>query len=171
MRIRIHSARLVALASSLLLLAAIAPTSPITGKAGSPFKPVTAYAAYCWDHGCDTLDPYQHCDGDVQHVDGLNAGGDSDPNWGEWVELRWSPSCGANWGRTGTYLCVTFYPDPRNHCYEGVLFQNSYSGGGWSTAPSWDDQTPTTHWSYMLSGASSKDRVCYYHGNTCTPWW
>jgi hypothetical protein len=171
LRGRAHVKLIIALTASLILLAAFPPGSSSQQEANSIFHPLNAYAAYCWDHGCDYINPSGTCDGDVKPVDGLNAGGDSYP-WGEWVQLRYSPSCGANWGRTGTYLCVTYAPDPTNHCYEGVFFQNSYSGGGQSVAPSWDDRTPTTHWTFMMSGASSKDRVCYWHDNgICTPWW
>ena len=63
---------------------------------GVAITPAPALAAACYGSGCDGLDPEGRCSGDAQTVASMAVTDGM-------LELRWSPSCVANWGRYTPY--------------------------------------------------------------------
>jgi len=59
---------------------------------------VPANAATCYGEGCIGLNPSgTSCEQDAKTIGAMTVGGDG------MLELRWSPSCNASWGRFSTY--------------------------------------------------------------------
>jgi photosystem II stability/assembly factor-like uncharacterized protein len=137
----------------------------------------------CSDEGCNNVDPQSS---------GCSAGPPAaytvstvDPNyWNPYTgtpytytdELRYESWCGANWGRT--YSNIPSDPGCSSGCFSGVELDSTLSGRYSTSSPygigfgttdySWP---PPTHWTVMLSGSSSQDRVCRPDGSgICTGW-
>jgi hypothetical protein len=58
--------------------------------------PTVANAAACYGASCNGLDPTGRCDSDAKTVGAMDVTDGM-------LELRWSPSCAANWGRYTPY--------------------------------------------------------------------
>lgn len=63
---------------------------------GSVMAVAPAQAAACYGAGCNNLDPMGRCNHDAKTVGAMDVGDGM-------LELRWSPSCVANWGRFTAY--------------------------------------------------------------------
>lgn len=81
-------------------------------------------AAACWGPSCNGLNPQGRCDGDARTISGRTA-------WsGQYIELRYSPSCGAAWvrwaprGTSGPYAVPSVW-NPGGRSY-GVTAWNGY---------------------------------------------
>jgi len=92
-------------------------------------------------------------------------------------ELRYDPThCLANWGRTASNVPSQY--GCGSGCPSGVEFDSTDAGLYSQTNPlsiinTWTDYTwpPPNHWTLMLSGSSSQDRVCRPNGSgICTLW-
>ena len=107
--------------------------------------PKVAYAASCYGASCNNLDPAGRCDGDAITVRAM------DVPYGL-LELRYSPSCRANWGRYTPYT-------------RDVLSNSWYGNSIYARVTAWNPGGPshdTAHhagtdlfgssWSYMTDG-------------------
>ena len=129
-------------------------------------SPTVVLAAPCYDDGCNYQDPQTTgCSSDGITVDTIY---DSD-GYAYFVNLRWSSNCGANWARAQNEGCNAPY---YTHCYTGYAFFSLRGSTQIGTTGWFDDpQALNTYWSYMLSGATSLDKVCEYENwNKCTAW-
>lgn len=75
------------------LLAAMVTTTTLSVVTASP---AAAATGGCYGASCNGLDPTGRCDGDARTVADL-------PVTDGMLQLRWSPSCAANWGRYTPY--------------------------------------------------------------------
>jgi hypothetical protein len=128
---------------------------------------VVTAEAYCWDMSCQYQDPSATgCDADAITVDALDGLPTNQTlrSYGYWIQLRYSPNnCGANWGRSQADLC-------NPSCYSGVHFV-SWQGSAQYGVTIGLFNDADLHWTYMLSGASSSDKVCENEDWTiCTAW-
>jgi len=133
----------------------------------------------CWDVHCNNVDPQSS---------GCSAGPpvaynvDSIPNNASYPpvtyvdELRYESWCAANWGRT--YNITPSNPGCSSGCFSGVELDSTDSGRYSKFSPlfigfgTWDySWPPPYHWTPMLSGYTSQDRVCHPDGSgVCTAW-
>lgn len=160
----VRSRSLLSAAAIVFLLA----TSGILHGGGTswPGASRVAYAAACWDVGCNGFDPQATgCSSTGVTVDGRDG---EYPQYAYWVQLRYSTGCGANWGRTQATSYNICFGTGNPFC-SGVHFQAS--GVGWSAEYDGTWQDLDVHWTLMLSGASSVDRVCTWYWAACTPWY
>jgi|SRR5579859_3704444 len=147
-------ARLAAFVAVALLLAS---TISLTGSravlAGPP----------CYDTSCNYLDPQNEgCATNAITIDYIY-----DNYYIYVIDLRWESYCGANWAKAANDGC-----DSYGNCISAYYFQSYKNNVTLGTEAWFDDSTAyQAHWSYMLSGASSSDRVCLYENwNDCTAW-
>lgn len=83
---------------------------------------VATPAQACSGYGCDGKDPIaEGCNDDAYTVDIEVV-----PNGTLWVELRYSPSCGTNWARTGSSIFLYHQADVRSGSR-----REPFSGGGY----------------------------------------
>lgn len=154
--IRLRSARLalIGLVATLPAMALVIGTS------------TAALASPCYDTSCNYYDPQNDfsgaCASDAITIDYV-----WDSTYGYYVDLRWGNYCGANWAKTFSSSC-----QPGPTCVSAYWFE-SYKNNTTLTLSDWfNDTGQPAHWSLMLSGASSSDRVCQYesHSSNCTVW-
>jgi Protein of unknown function (DUF2690) len=90
----IRYASALLLIAGMLVLAVLAPAVPVQ-------------AAGCSGSGCDGKDPVvMGCSGDAYTVTSADIRSANGQTIGR-VDLRWSPSCRTNWGRTVSYVGST----------------------------------------------------------------
>ncbi len=144
-----------------LILAAVPVFALMVGTSTTTFA-----GPPCYDTSCNYYDPhidFNHtCENDAITIDYTFSN-----TYGYYVNLRWGNYCGANWARTFSSVC-----EPLPYCDSGYYFE-SHKGTTTKTLNNWysDYNSQPNHWSLMLSGASSTDRVCLYEDRShCTPW-
>jgi hypothetical protein len=116
-----------------LLLATVVSVTTLTAA-----SPAQAATHGCYGSGCNGLDPAGRCDGDAMTVGAMHVNNGM-------LELRWSPSCVANWGRytpygndalwlaahgNSIYARVTVW-NPGKSSY-GVAHSPNFYGSSWS---------------------------------------
>ena len=104
-------------------------------------SPVSAATGGCYAYGCNGLNPVGKCDGDAFTVASKSV------HWGV-LELRYSPSCVANWGRytpgtreawnllwmgKGIWVAQLTSWNPHDYSYGIAYRSNSLFGASWST--------------------------------------
>lgn len=87
-------ARLAARITRLLLVGAVLAGVAITM---TPATPAAAATGGCYGASCAGLDPMGRCDGDARTVASYAL--TTDRGYAGNIDLRWSNSCHANWGR------------------------------------------------------------------------
>lgn len=106
----------------------------------------TAHAATsgCYGAGCNGLNPTNRCDGDARTVRAMDIG------YGM-LELRWSPSCQANWARFNEY--------GRSHTAVAVkqltVWNPGRSSYGLAQQATWMPPFDSSHWSAMTDGTKT----------------
>jgi hypothetical protein len=154
---RIRAARL----ALTVILAAMPGLALVVGTSTTTFA-----GPPCYDTSCNYYDPQNNFSG-VCANDAITVDYTWDNTYGYYVNLRWGNYCGANWARTFSAAC-----SPGPYCDSGYYFE-SHKGSTTLTLNDWfsDYNSQPNHWSLMLSGASSTDRVCLYEDrSTCTAW-
>lgn len=137
----------------------------MTGIVSIAPNPASAAATGgCYGASCNGLDPTERCDGDAKTVRAMHVTDGM-------LELRWSPSCVANWGRYTPYertSCFYAAMDPPM----GILARvTSWNPGGPSqdTAHYYGDSCPVgSSWSAMVDGrhvACTGVEIIYYTEN------
>jgi hypothetical protein len=76
------------------VLALLMMTGLLSFVASSPVN--AAATGGCYGASCNNLDPEGRCSGDAKTVGAMDVGDGM-------LQLRWSPSCAANWGRFTAY--------------------------------------------------------------------
>lgn len=143
------------------------------GKAVGSLQP-RVVDTYCRDTQCNYVDPQaEGCSATATTVYTIL------PNWPYSYndELRYDPThCLANWGRTAN--AIPNPPGCGSGCPSGVDFDSTDAGLYTQQNPlsinnTWSDLywPPPNHWTLMLSGGSSYDRVCRPQPSSiCTYW-
>lgn len=96
---------------SLAVVLAVVPAAGVTVGA-SP-----AQAAACYGASCNGLNPEGRCSHDAKTVGAMHVGDGM-------LELRWSPSCVANWGRFTTYWRTETGMSPKRGIWARVTVWN-----------------------------------------------
>jgi hypothetical protein len=109
--------------------------------------PTVANAAACYGASCNGLDPTGRCDSDAKTVGAMNVTDGM-------LELRWSPSCAANWGRYTPYQrTITAYAlmNPPIGIWVRITVWNPRTQS-YSTAHNADLNAYASSWSQMTDG-------------------
>jgi len=129
-------------------------------------SPARAYEPPCYDYGCNYLDPTSSGTG-CDSFNSVNVDNVLDNTYGYAVDLYWDSFCGSNWALGRNEGC-----DSYGNCIDSYEFE-SYKNGTTLRTEDWrnDPVAYEVNYSYMLSGATSSDRVCEEENwNVCTVW-